>query len=134
MLTQFFIPEKSTIVTKPPTDWAFDLPEKFLSRLVLYFRNKDLGNFAAACKSWYTAAFPLMKMKAEEFNESKTKEFRIARKIYDAKRKVKAFVGRNPRTMNPAQQADLIRSQTLLQNANEYDLGMEHFQNFFFFR
>lgn len=126
MINQFSIPDKPTIAPRLPPDWASDLPGKFTSRLVLYLPNKDLGNFSVVCKRWNIAAYPLMKKRVISVNEAREQDFRIRRRIYDAKRKVKAFIHRNPNSMNSAQKADLARSKQLLLTANLYDLGMKN--------
>lgn len=111
-------------MSKAHVDWALELPGKFMSRLFWHLPNKDLANFAMVCKSWHIRAQPLLKKKHLDAVEAKILDFRLSRKIYDAKRKVRAFIQRDPNTMNSAQIADLARSKQLLEQANLFDLGM----------
>lgn len=121
----FSISDVSTPVKKMIIDWAFAPPEKFMSRLVLHLPSKVLAKFSLVCKRWSRDAQPVLRKRELKNVESKIVDFKKARKIYDAKRKVKAFINRDPNTMNPAQKSDLIRCKALLEKEKLYDLGKD---------
>lgn len=89
-----------------------------MSRLVSYLPKKALAVFALVCKRWYKEAMPILRYKKKTRLDTK-----LGRQIQDAKLKVKAFGGRNPKTLTPAQKADLDRSRKLLEKEEIFDLG-----------